>query len=360
MCRLRYRPFGPLPMKDRPGVKKQMQPITTRWPAPLQRALSVSHRHSPTAAATMESTLPILMRPLLTGMDDPARWGLSLLTDGGYPFEFTFTTAGDGIRYTAEIAPPRQEPSARLGQAIRLLAELGLPALPEEAEGLWLLRQVQAGALRWGAWMGVRHSGGGKSLYKLYAEVSPEGEAAALGFLNSRLRRPVGGGQRAIQLQMVGWYPATGDLEFYFRVYDLRPWELGALLHPLGLEARERELFDLFQAAHGRPIYQALPGGAWGFSYSLPGGEEGGGSRFSFYTFAETLLGDDARARRKLLRLFERVGCAMDYYLEMSAPLADEHGCRSHHGLFGVTVGPEIPPIAHIGLRPPAGGDRHD
>ncbi|HEX8354983.1 MAG TPA: hypothetical protein VF611_18905 [Pyrinomonadaceae bacterium] len=327
-------------------------------PSPIHLGVELSRRYFPAAAARMGEALPILLRPLLADADDPVRWGLSLLTDGGYPFEFTFTTSNDGIRYTLEIAPPRQSPGSRLTQALRVLRELGCESFDEE--GLAFLRQVQAGGnLRFGAWVGMRHNEGG-STHKVYAEVPPEGEAAAMEFLNSRLRRPVGVAGRFINLQMIGWQPATGGLEFYFRVYELRPWEMAALMHPLGLESSDKAVFELLQTVHGRPIHQRLPGPVCGFSYTLSpdGGDVAAPSprTFTFYTLSETMFGDDAKARRKLLRYFDGLGVDMDFYAEMSAPAALRPGRRTHHGMFGVTVGEGVAPVSHIGLRPPGGG----
>ena len=35
---------------------------------------------------------------------------------------------------------------------------------------------------------------------------------------------------RPILLRMIGYYPHSGDIELYFRVLNMRSWELRALL----------------------------------------------------------------------------------------------------------------------------------
>ncbi|WP_437593526.1 hypothetical protein [Sorangium sp. So ce1000] len=340
-----------------PSAERTGDPAAPDLPVPIELGLELSRRYFPAAAARMRAALPVLLHPLLAAGDAPVGWGPSLLTDGGYPFEFTFTTRNDGIRYTLEVAPPRQKPGSRLARALEVLRELGCASFDEE--GLTLVRRAQAGGtLRYGAWVGVHHHEGGSS-HKVYAEVAPQGEEAAMAWLNPRLCRPVGAAGRSITLQMIGWRPATGELEFYFRVRDLRPWELSALMHPLGLESCDKLLFEMLQKVYGRPLFQRLPGPVFGFSYALPpGGQPAAAAtrRFTFYSLSETMFGDDAAARRKLMRYFHQLGCDMSYYAEMSAPAARSPGRRTHHGMFGVTVGEGVEPVSHIGLRPPGGG----
>jgi hypothetical protein len=322
-----------------------------RLPLPLRRALAVLRRHAPTQATAVRATLPTVLAPLLAAPDDPACWRLSLLTDGGYPCEFTFTTAGPEVRYTVEVGPPRQSPERRLDQALGLLARFGAPAA--DPDGLALLQRVQAeGGLRYGAWLGVRHRDAARA-FKIYAEVPPGGAEAALAFVNPRLRRPVGVAGRSVDPRMIGWNPATGETELYFRVRGVRPWELGALADPAGLARRAPEVLRLFQAACGRPIYQRLPGHDYGFSYTLP--RDGAGGAFTFYGFSEALFGGDAGAVRRLPDFFAGMGAEMETYRAMAAPLAGYRGDHTYHGLFGVTVAHEGAPAAHVGLRPPEG-----
>lgn len=332
--------------------------------APAQRGLALARQHFPAAAAQLDAVLPRLLHPLLTDPTDPARWGASLLTDGGYPLEFTCTTRNDSIRYTLEVAPARAQPARRLAQALALVEPLLMRSLAQEP-ALALLTQVQAsGGLRYGAWLGVRHAAH-DTAYKLYAEVPPGGRALAVAYLNARLRRPVGVPGRAIVPQMIGWYPATGELEFYFRVEGLRPWELPALMHPLGLETSYATVFNAFERAHGRPMHQQLPGPVFGCSYTVAAAptadaQPDASRLFSFYTFAETLFGPDAYAYRKLGRYFEQGGHAMAYYHALSAPTATHQAPWMHHGMFGVTVGPGTPAVVHVGLRPPSPAPDHD
>ena len=291
------------------------------------------------------------MSSFLAAPDDLPMWKLSVLTDDGYPFEFTFTTANDGIRYTVEIAPPRNTPAARLDQVEAMLQQLGVPLGNEDT--LPFLKQVQAsGDIEYGAWMGVRHKRG-RTAYKIYAEVPPQGRHLAETFLNQHLTRPVFVKDRPISLRMIGFYPATGEMEFYFHVFDLRPWEIIALMDPVGLGAHHQAVFDLFQKAYGKAMFRRLPAPVFGFSYALHPDVPDYPGTFSLYTFVEAMFGNGAKSRHKLLRFFEDYHLPMYGYAEMSEPTMQQTGEWNHHGLFGVAVAEGMPPVVHVGLRPP-------
>ena len=110
------------------------------YPSPIARAVEISRRHFPAGTSEMVTALPVLLGPLLPA-GQSARWRLSLLTDGGFPFEMTFSTAGDGPRYTLEVGPAGTPPGARLARSLELLANLGCE--PAETGALELLARWQ-------------------------------------------------------------------------------------------------------------------------------------------------------------------------------------------------------------------------
>lgn len=320
------------------------------YPPSIARAVEVSRRHFPAGTGEMEAALPVLLGPLLPASES-ARWRLSLLTDGGFPFEMTFSTAGDGPRYTLEVGPGATPPGARLARSLELLAGLGcLPA--DDGTHAQLVRWQATGRLRFGAWLGARHSAAA-SAYKVYAEVPAAAQPDAAAYLCSRLGRPLALPGRRQEVQMAGWYPASGDVELYSRVHQLRPWELAALMSPVGLDALAPAVLAIFEDIYGRPFGQRLPGPLFGYSYGLPAPGSAHGPSFSFFGFCEAVAGDDASTRRRLRGHWQRQGACMDYYAEMSGPTAVHPGPWNHHGLLGVTVTAGAGPVTHIGLRPP-------
>jgi hypothetical protein len=320
------------------------------YPSSIARAIEVSHRHFPAQTGEMETVLPVLLGPLLPA-GDSARWRLSPLTDGGFPFELTLSTAGDGPRYTMEVGPADTAPAERLARALAMLAELG-SATADHGMLDRLDRWQAMGELRFGAWLGARHGAAG-SAYKLYTEVPAEAQPDVTAYLCSRLGRPPGLPGRRQEVQLLGWYPASGDLEVYFRVYDLRPWELGALMSPVDLAAQAPAVLAIFEDVFGRPFGQRLPGRLFGYSYGVPAAGSGRAATFSFFSFCEALARDDAAIRRRLRDHWQRQGVGMDYYAELSEPTAGHRGRWNHHGLLGVTVAADATPVTHVGLRPP-------
>lgn len=323
----------------------------TTYPAPITRAVEVARRHFPTATDAMDAALDVLLEPLLPADDSP-RWRLSLLTDGGFPFEVGIASSDDGPRYTIEVGPRGTPPELRLERAREMLSRLEV-AVRDESTFHWLTRLQNADELRYGAWIGARHRPE-SSAYKIYAEVSPAAEPVAITHLESLLGRPLCRLPRRQHLRMIGWYPATDDLEFYFEVTGLRPWELNAFMAPIGLDADAPAVMNAFEALRGRPFGQRLPAALFGFSYVVPGVDSAGPAAFSFFGFTEHLLGEDPRAHQRLLGRWLGSDAQRDYYAELSAPTSTHIGRWNHHGLLGVTVHSGAAPVLHIGLRPPA------
>ncbi|MEV0643636.1 hypothetical protein AB0I28_00085 [Phytomonospora sp. NPDC050363] len=319
-------------------------------PPSIARAVEVSRRHFPAAAGDMEAALPVLLDPLLPA-GDSARWRLSPLTDGGFPFEMTFSTNGDGPSYTLEVGPGGTPPGARLARAVELLAGVG--GEPADDGTLARLTRWQArGGLTYGAWLGARHGPAGSD-YKIYAEVPEAARARVAAHFRRRLGGPAVLPARRQEPQMVGWYPYGGGLELYARIHGLRPWELAALMSPLGLQSRAPAVLAVFEDVLGRPFGQRLPGPLFGYSYSLPAPGSGRGAAFSFFSFCEVLARGDAGIRRRLRGHWERRGACMDYYTDMSEPTTGHPGPWNHHGLLGVTVTDDAEPVSYVGLRPP-------
>lgn len=321
------------------------------FPPAIERGVSIATDHYKGCESQLSSTLASIMEPLLADPHDLPTWHLSQLTGDGYPIEFAFTSAKDSVRYTAEIAPPRNEVGKRLAQTRLLLHRLGISSFDEERFSMFEHWQT-FGPLKFGAWMGVRHTCDSTE-HKIYIDIPPQACDAVESYLNCCLDTPLPVTKRRTALQMAGFSPATGGLEFYFSVYNMRPWEVISLLHPVGLEAHYDEVLDHFQWAYGKPITQRLPGPIFGFSYSIQPDASDSCPAFSLYTFADTLFLNGADARRKLLRYYSSLGIDMSYYAEMSEPESRQTGNHNHHGLFGISIAGNRPAVSHIGLRPP-------
>lgn len=271
----------------------------------------------------------------------------SRLTHTGAPLELAFVSHSGALRYTVE---PGRHPGQALPHALTLMTRLGCP-LPDQS----LLRRLsdwqQAGPLRFGAHIGGRHGDGGDT-YKLYAEIPIEAAADAEAWGTPMLGRPpvLADPDRAARPVLIGINPATGEYEIYYRVENLHPMEIGALMQRIGLDDRDAEVRAIVAASQRIPPRHALPGRTWGFSYAVAAGRE---PIFSLYSFARTLFGPDGRIRDGVLALARRFDWDLEAYAQLSAPLRDSRSFTGRHGLFGIVVAPGSAPGAWIGLAPP-------
>lgn len=318
-----------------------------RFPPALRRAVDIATRHHPQLAATLAPSLQTLLAARLEHLDDMASWHLSRLTSDGYPCEFTFTTARDGVRCTLEAFPRALAPHARLEQALALLRPHG--AVDDELLGAVLDLQRNA-PLAYGAWVGGHHTARGVE-HKVYAEIPAGKRESATAFAERLLPQPFRTPGRPFRPCMIGLHLQRHAVEIYWEVNGLRPWELATLLAPIELQTKARIVLEQLELAHGKALHQQLPGPVFGCSHAValsPPAEP----QFTFYGLANVLFGNGAATRRRLLRYFEAIDADMSFYAEVSAPLMGQQD-RNHHGMFGLTVSEHGPVVACVGLRPP-------
>jgi hypothetical protein len=265
-------------------------------------------------------------------------WRGSRLTGDGFPFELSFCTIDDRLRFTVEPGRADLEAGARLEVAADLLHQLHAP-IPADIHHAFRITQRE-GALNYGAWIGCRLSPD-DCVFKLYVEV-PE-EASALPVV-SPLKLP----DRTITPRMVGYTPAAQAFEVYVRVPSLEPRHVPAVLAPVGLEGRAGDVIDFLSDTYGHAIRGRIPGASVGISYVIGATAT---PRVTLYLFARSLWGSDARIRRQFLRTAATAGWNHDAYSRVTAPIATRETCQTFHGVFGITVDRSAMSFA-IGVRP--------
>ena len=288
---------------------------------------------------------------LLDGVRGSSRgesaWRASRLTPNGYPLELAFATDERALRYTAEIAAPEAEPAGRLARARELLRALGAGELPESEFSRY--ESLQRGAeLHWGTWIGGRHDAGGDR-YKLYVEVAKAGyEELVREWLGERALLERAG----LRLVMIGQELPSGRRELYFHAGELAWWEIARLLGRFGLAAREEELAKWMDALWGRRVRQWLArerGGDFGFSVSPA--TESKPLVLTLLARAPRVLGDDARAREKLLGVASRFAVDLSDYEVLSGALGSASG-GSHHGMIGIAIAEVGGLRLQVGIEP--------
>ncbi len=289
---------------------------------------------------------------LLSGIRDSCwpeiAWRFSRLGAGGCPIEFSFTSADPALRYTVEPSGPETAPSERLPIALRLIRQLA-PGATVPSELTRLIEDAQTAAdLRWGAWVGGRHSAAGSS-FKLYAELPRQTATAPLA---ARWHQPVNApsGRCEVQLEGLGYDLARELVELYYRVSHLDITSLTLLLAQAGLAARLADLLDLLGEVLERPTRGHLPPLRFGFSLATD--RPGGVRTASLFCYTSEALGDDARCRSRILSVAGRRRLALGVYPEMSALLTGGSG-RHRHTVAAVSVAATGPPALTIALSPP-------
>lgn len=321
------------------------------FPEEIERCLTISAEFFPNEQTSLTKNLMSLMQPFLATPSNLSAWHLSRLTSNGYPLEFAFTSTNDGIRYTLEISPPKSDIPKRLTQLRSLLQSLQVITL-DEAIYSQLATWQQMGTLKFGAWLGVRHIRG-KVQYKIYVELPVESSELVSAYMDQFLTTPLLFNRPKIIPKMVGIYPATGELEFYFDVNQLRPSGLCDLLTPIRFEKHDRDLFNHLQWVYGKMITNQFPGPNIGFSYAINPSALSSITAFSLYCFCRSLFGPSGRnTRYNLLRYYSALKIDMSYYAEMSAAEKYQLQDKNYHGLFGLSVANGREPISYVGWTP--------
>lgn len=312
----------------------------------VARLLQVYASTTPQAAPAAANALGVLLAGVGASPWGEVAWRFSTLTGGGFPLEVTCSSADEVIRFTGEVGGPEVDESARLGLALRLCEQLQSAKIPEAFQRR--LQALQTGQpLRYGAWLGGRISAEA-SQYKIYLETPPDTQVTALEFAGwagiflPRLNH------RPTSLRLLGFTPANGYLEFYFRTPQLERWELAQLLRQAGMPASQ--LLDFAEQVAGSRLDAALLGVQTGFSLAV---RPGAPPVFTLLLAARNVFGGDSAIRRGLLALAEQAGWQFDAYAQVSAPLADRDLWQTYHSALALVLPPSGQPWLQVGLRPP-------
>ena len=307
----------------------------------LEAAFEIAGRVAPAASRRAARAAETILSDWCSTAQGPHA---GRLTRDGFPVEIVCATWDTAIRYTCDVAGPAVAPEQRVQRAEQILRRL-------RVERPFPLRHLQGSApLRWGAWLGGRHTASTDS-YKLYAEAPQPLDHRAL----QELRESLGDrhgllDSHVFTLRLVGCELTSGDLEFYFRGRSLEPGVLRSLMSLAGVAGRYDELLSLLEEATSAPVRERLPGAQHGFSLAFTSGAAI--RAFTFFTFASSMFGDDEMVRQRLLALAESRAWDVRLYEPLSAPLACRHNPPSYHGIvsFVVPHGGQLG-IA-VGLRP--------
>lgn len=267
-------------------------------------------------------------RQVLAGLGLGSGADTSGLTGDGFPFELSFTSADDDLRWTCALAghataQDRMVVTSRVFEKLGGVVPCPLP-VPH----------------RFGAWLGGRHGTDGQTRYKLYLDPgfgpappdAPLGTGAVSGF-------------RAT-LQMIGYGPDAGRREFYYRFQSAGSHLLRCLAARAGLQHRADDLFVILKRQAGHRPWDRT---SIGVSYICQDGQIA--PQITVFLFARSLWGSDAAIRPAFLNCLTKAGRNPDPYAAASAPLHVYRRSCTWHGMVALTL-TETDHFWGIGLRP--------
>ncbi len=289
----------------------------------------------PHMAGELEACLSEYLRTIVREADQGAVF-TSTLTGDGLPLELAFSTAVADVRYTLDFV--HVEASARLTYLNRVLSERSRRAIP--AEFHLLIEQTATRHLKYGAWLGCRHSNTG-TRYKLYIESCPQMKVTRSS-QHDHIRQYG-------KLCMLGLQPHSGSVEYYYRCPHLEGWQVDRICRDLGGPRVDAGFInEKISEAYGSKIIGQYPSQNTGISLAFCGDDCVG---ISLFFFAGTILGGDRRARIKILSLGDKYGWDLACYEAMTRPLSERHSINTYHGLVSFAFSGDSYNLG-VGVRP--------
>lgn len=281
----------------------------------LDRALARLQTVLPSAAGRAKAALAETLGGVRRSSWPEVAWRASSLTDDGFPVEFSWSSRGRAVRWTAEAVGPETPECDRLTEVLRRFEHLSgrslehaLPANPGR---------------RFGAWLGGRHDEFGEDTYKVYAEAEAPPAGAVTAFLVAEADLA-----RRLRIRMVG-AEAGGPLELYARAEKL---DVLALRRFFGRD------FDRVEPTLSALAGQRIPH-TGGVSLALLNGETM--ARFWFAP-SQLICGGAGRVAERL----KAASVALGVDASIRRALEGRHGMIG----VGVTAGGEV--RLQVGVRP--------
>lgn len=265
----------------------------------------------------------------------------SLLTPGGYPLEFTFSTASRDIRYTSEVGGANWRASAKRRLISEMTGDFDVWNYP-------LMRNLAAQPdQRFGCWLSVRHRKDSPD-FKVYQEITPRAESKIL----KRLRRSLPGRWKDDMLEprLLGVpLPAGETAEYYCRIKTPQPGALHKLFYAAGAAARLQCVINylVFLAAEE-------PGKLWnrlrlGISFQISPIEQ---PVVTLFAHSGQIFSTNRQARERILGFARQIGAEMPLYEQATLPFTKSEPSKMVHGLVGIKISNAKSLECVIGLQP--------
>jgi hypothetical protein len=312
--------------------------------AALERALDLLAEGRPRAVRRARSALDVILQGVRRSPWTDVAWCASTLSPNGYPVQFVLDASGD-LGYVAEVAGPQAPAAGKLGRALEVLDELGVPPLPDS----WIAAVADAqshGELLAGTWIGVRH-GEDADEHTVYLDVPrTAGPELLAALVPTSMLRPL---SALGQLDTVGMAP-TGRIELYCACESTEARLIESCMIRLGLSERANDLIGLIERTPLRPASLTLQGRAFGLAATVVSGRV---ESFMVVVPARRVLGRDRETRRRLLDLADSEGWDLSAYAELTQALERPSQRRVPiHGLLAWSITAAAPPGIRVAFAP--------
>lgn len=156
-----------------------------------------------------------------------ADWSPSTLTVTGAPVEMQLAEHRDGLALLTEVADPASDPATRVSRVSQIMGELGgtAPGTPLRDS---LSAAQGAGALRYGAWLGLRQHG--RSLQtRLFAELPDDAQDLTRLFCPSDMATVIDRCATHVRARVLSVDGSTGETALYFTCQNPKETTLATL-----------------------------------------------------------------------------------------------------------------------------------
>jgi hypothetical protein len=316
----------------------------------IDRVLDIFGETLAEPAVRASNSLSALLLPVQESLWPEVRYSFSRLTGDGFPVEFTFSSATNGISYTTELAGPEIAEAKKIEMAAGLLLEKN-NELSNDSCSVIITRLAQQQALTYGAWMAGRHEDGKNDRYKSYLEVTGSCAELGLTFLQRFLPDFSVIDSQCFSLRMLS-VGRSNKIEYYFRLSGIDVWQLLFLMRSIGFSEQGKELLDFVSLVSKRKVDKSFIGDSLGFSVALD--EAGMPEAITIFTFNHKVFEPgDGSIRDSVLRFSDWFGWDFNSYERITEHLAGRTSRLTSHGLVAFTVTLDGKKIFQIGLRPP-------
>ena len=274
-----------------------------------------------------------------------ADWAPSALTTTGAPVEMQLAEQRGGLALVTEVADPASDPDTRVARVCQIMVDFGGTA-PGPAFRDGLSAAQGAGALRYGAWLGLRQRGRDLQT-RLFAELPDDAHDLTRLFCPPEIASVIDRCATDVRARILSVDGSTGETALYFtcrRATQATLAELATLA-----QVSDSVLIRALAGLVGKSAHGALPLSRFGFSLTMNAG--GAVSLLQLHVPVAALRrGNDHQIAAWLKTCLKS---PVNGYPDLLDALQSVGSDRTHHRLISLTARSAAPPSLTISVAAP-------